>query len=149
LPQSAAVYSGAIRSAHLTERARLHRPVASAHSAASDFLPRDQGAVIHTQIVTSASATRIKSSHTRIPRPSNSYSQLRRPYFRARLSSFDRAVRKSASARFPANWAAISDWNPSAVILMPNGLLLRRISQLQRSGCSPRREINDIIVVGG
>src|SRR5882724_132229 len=63
----------------------------------------------------------------------------RRPYFR--FSSFDKSDRKSASARFPANSAAISDWNPSAVILMPNGLLLRHISQPQRSGYSPRREV--------
>lgn len=63
----------------------------------------------------------------------------RRPYFR--FSSFDRSDRKSASARFPANSAAISDWNPSPVILMPNALLLRHISQLQRSGYSPRREV--------
>src|SRR5215204_2563700 len=51
--------------------------------------------------------------------------QLRRPYLRGPFSSFDKSDRNSASARFPANWAAISDWNPSAVILMPNGLLLR------------------------
>ena len=75
-PQSTAVHSGAIRSALLTERARLHRPVASAHSAASDFLPRDQGAAIHTQIVTSASATRITSSHTRIHGPSNFFRRI-------------------------------------------------------------------------
>jgi hypothetical protein len=64
---------------------------------------------------------------------------LRRPYFR--FSSFDKSDRKSASARFPANSAATSDWNPSPIILMPNGLLLRHISQLQRLGDSPRREL--------
>ena len=37
--------------------------------------------------------------------------------------------------------AAPLDWNPSPVTLMPNGLLLRRISQLQRSGCSRCREV--------
>jgi hypothetical protein len=51
--------------------------------------------------------------------------------------------RKSASARFPANSAAISDWNPSPVILMPNGLLLRQISQLQRSGYSSRSRFGE------
>jgi hypothetical protein len=64
---------------------------------------------------------------------------LHRFYFR--FSSFANSDRKSASARFPANWAAISDWNPSPVILIPNGLLLRNISQLQRSGYSPRRDV--------
>ena len=65
--------------------------------------------------------------------------QLRRPYLRGRFSSFDRAARNSASACLPANCAAVSDWYPSPVILMPNGLLLRRISQLQRSGGPTRR----------
>ena len=64
------------------------------------------------------------------------HKRLRRPYLRGRFSSFDKSDRKSASARFPANFAAMSDWNPSPVILMPKGILLRRISQLQRSGRS-------------
>jgi hypothetical protein len=57
------------------------------------------------------------------------------------FSSFDNSARNSASSRFPANWAAMSDWYPSPVILMPNGLLLRCISQLQRSGFWPVREV--------
>jgi hypothetical protein len=61
------------------------------------------------------------------------------PYLR--FSSFDNSARNSASARLPANCAAVSDWYPSPVILMPNGLLLRHISQPQRSGCWPRREV--------
>src|SRR5450759_4733765 len=64
------------------------------------------------------------------------HKRLRRPYLSGRFSSFDKSDRKSASARFPANFAAMSDWNPSPVILMPKGILLRRISQLQRSGRS-------------
>jgi hypothetical protein len=60
--------------------------------------------------------------------------KLRRPYLLWRFSSFAKSDRKSASACFPANCAAPSDRNPSPVILMPNGFLLRRISQLQRSG---------------
>jgi hypothetical protein len=35
--------------------------------------------------------------------------QLRRPYLRGRLSSFDKSDRKSASAWLPANCAAMSD----------------------------------------
>jgi hypothetical protein len=73
--------------------------------------------------------------------------QLRRPYFR--FSSCDKSNKKSVSACLSANLAAVSDWYPSPVILMPNGVLLRCISQTQRSGALNLPVGTDVIIVDG
>jgi hypothetical protein len=57
-----------------------------------------------------------------------------RSYLRGSFSSFDRSARNSASVCFPANCAAVSGRYPSPVILMPNGLLLRRITSSSDQG---------------
>jgi hypothetical protein len=66
-----------------------------------------------------------------------------------RFSSFNKSNRKSASACLPANLAAESDWYPSPVILIPNGLLLRCISQAPAIGARAALRGNDVIIVDG
>jgi hypothetical protein len=47
------------------------------------------------------------------------------------FQQFEQKIRQRLLA---CNLAAVSDWYPSPIILIPNGVLLRRISQFQRSG---------------
>ena len=60
------------------------------------------------------------------------------PALRSSLESSDK---NSSKARWPASFAAVSDWKPSSVSLTPRGMLLRWISQRHRSGRSPLREV--------